>query len=334
MNIRSEDDVLDPDRYSVFDLRALVFEGGQPLSRPLALTLLGLKDYQDKAQDFSRILADDREDPRMRIVAAQVLGKLNTPEAELQLRRASSSTNPSVLRGVVGALSRTRSESALSVLEELTSRRDFLAPLASEMTEVTEILASRLRRPDEATRRSGTLGVLKVDPARATSIDTLSVPTQLVRRAIRDVTDAVPGLHLTERGAVLIRCQGNTMILLFSDWTEEDAFATLPAFRSEIGVVASLEELETASWQVRYHILTYPADPGLVSITVVMSNGRRVLAGVGKLQDRQIAFQLGTVADAREVAIELSGTYDDGAVRFRTARCDTRRRNAPEPLPG
>ena len=81
-------DVIDGARYSVEELRKAAFEGSGSLSRPLALALLRTRSYPEKVKDLERLLLDEHEVPRLRNLAAQLLGDTATPAAIRALERA------------------------------------------------------------------------------------------------------------------------------------------------------------------------------------------------------------------------------------------------------
>ena len=71
-------DMIDARAYSVDELRAAVFENRGGLSRPLALGLLARKNYAKKVADLQQILLDEKEQPRLRSIAASGLSRLGT----------------------------------------------------------------------------------------------------------------------------------------------------------------------------------------------------------------------------------------------------------------
>src|SRR5690606_40113032 len=95
---RTTDDAMGPDRHSLEELRAAALRGEGELSRPLALALLSRVDYARKVRDMSRLLMDDAETPRLRGMAATVLGQLGTRSAVNALQRALTVTDDVALR--------------------------------------------------------------------------------------------------------------------------------------------------------------------------------------------------------------------------------------------
>src|SRR4051794_8515322 len=95
-------DAIDPDRFSVDELREAALEeheGG--IARPLALMLLGRKDYPEKVQDLWSLLANREQPPRLRYTSARLLGELGTADAVSALERGLTVSDGLALRGVV-----------------------------------------------------------------------------------------------------------------------------------------------------------------------------------------------------------------------------------------
>jgi HEAT repeat protein len=116
-------DFIEADRYSVRDLRDGVFRGKGSLSRPLALSLLRSKEYPRKVQDLEHLLTDENEEPRIRNLAAQILGEMGTPKAIDALERGLGSKEELTLRGVIKGLTTAGRSDAVPALRRLARRK-------------------------------------------------------------------------------------------------------------------------------------------------------------------------------------------------------------------
>ena len=133
---------MDADGFSVAELRKMAFEDKGPLSRPLALALLGRKRYPRKTQDLERFVMDETETPRLRNMAALELGRLGTPAAVKALERGLSVKEDVSLRGVLEGISLTGVDRIHPEINRLKRRK---GPVGETARRTAALLSHRRR---------------------------------------------------------------------------------------------------------------------------------------------------------------------------------------------
>lgn len=329
MTRNTSGDVIGPERYSIDELRAAALKGEGELSRPLALALLGRVDYPEKVRDLRLLLMDDAEQPRLRSMAANVLGQMGTKPAVDALERALTIQDDVALRGVLHGLSLAGGPESARAIQKLSRRRGLVG-------EAVRGAGNLLRH------RLGQSGQAAVPPARTLRISTRSAEPILVKtagrkrldEAIRYVSAAVPSLRLTPVGAVTLECMGRDLTFIFDEEMAALGVVRLSYAKAEAGVVVAPNIVEGVGWEVKHHVLTEPRRDGTVAITVTSARGRPVYTGIARVRGERAEFTLRTADAPGLAAIDVRGTFENGRLRFEEARSEPRaRRKAPAPRP-
>jgi hypothetical protein len=323
----NRNDVLDADAYSVEELRRAVLDGIEPPSRPLALALLGRKDYPQKSTDMKRLLLDANEVPRYRSMAAQILGQMGTSEAVRVLRQAITVDDDVALRGVITGLETAGNEEARAALSTLGRRRGTVGRAARRSRAVLE-------------HRQGAPGVdldvpaerfLRVSSRTATAIDIAPMRGKQLTEAVEAARQAVPALAFASEGAVSLRCGGNTFVLVLEEQLAQGRAEPATSAKAQVGAVVRRRDLERKGWELAYHVLTRPRADGKIDLFVTAGVGRVVLAGTARPRQRKVEFRLQAVARPGAVAVDLAGAYEAGKLTFSRARSSVRRRPSSTP---
>jgi hypothetical protein len=99
----------------------------------------------------------------------------------------------------------------------------------------------------------------------------------------------------------------------------------------QLGVVA-VARREGSGWEPKHHILTEPAGEGRVTIAVLNTGGRPLLAGSGRLIGREVEFEVVSVERQGGTRVRVRGSYDGHSVRIEDADVELRARtSAPSP---
>jgi hypothetical protein len=328
MGDRRATDIMDSERFSVEELRATIFEEEGSLSRPLALSLLGRKTYPKKVDDLRRLLVNEEEVPRLRNMAAQLLGQVDSPDATRILEQGLGVTDDLALRGVIEALAKSRSEEARSSLEELSRRGGSVGEAAKG---VARLLGYRLGTPESDIVPLEALRLLRVDPAEAVPIELEAAPSEDAGVALEHVLRMAPALKLTTQGATIIRCEGRSLLYLFDEDLAAAGPARLGRTKAEIGVIAGPKEREGYGWEVKYDVLAAPREDGEIAIVLTTSRGRPIFAGTGRLIQERVEFEIRSIEGVGALPVEVRGTYDGRTLAFIEARSGTRRQSSPTP---
>ena len=318
----NRNDVLDGDAYSVDQLRRAVFDEVEPPSRPLALALLGRKDYPEKTADMKRLLLDKKEVSRLRGMAAQILGQMGTSEAVGVLRRAINVDDEVALRGVITGLQTAGNEEAQAALGTLARRRGTVGTAARRSRAVLEhrhgARGVELELPDEGS-------LLRVNTRTATPIDVAPARGKQLTEAVEAARRAVPALALASEGAVSLRCGDNTFVLVPEAQFAQGRADPATSGKAQVGVVVRRLERERKGWGLAYHVLTRRRADGRIEVFVTSGTGRLVLAGTARTRQSTVDFRLRAVARPGAFAVDLAGAYEEGKLTFSRARSSVRR---------
>lgn len=323
-------DIIDPEAYSVAELRTMVFRGRGVLSRPLALALLGRKSYPQKVRDLTRLLMDEDEQPRLRNLAGQLLGRAGTKTAAQALERGLAVKNDLALRGVLQGLSLAGNPDTAKALGRLKRRKGIVGQVAAR---TAGLLGYRFGQRGAELAPPEDAKLLRVNPKRAVPIEIAPARGAQVTAAIAGLAAATPGLKLVATGAKSMRCAGRRLLLLFDAATLGEGLSRFHTRKTLAGVVAERKELEGTGWEAKYHLLTEPQKDGSVRLLVATARGVPVCTGTARIKGEKATFALRSVDRPGAVALDLQGTFEDGRVAFTQARSDQRRRPSPQPAP-
>jgi hypothetical protein len=319
------DDRIDADAYSVEELQEVVFDGGGRLSRPLALALLGRKDYPGKVRDLERVLTNEQETPRLRAMAAHALGETGGRPALRALERGLGTQDGVTLRGVAKALAATGTRRHVRVLEGLAERS---GPVGRDAERALAVLTKRVGARGRAAGREEN-GRLRVEPTE----ERAPVEVEAPRR--RDVTQAIAGIRgrrLARASAVAFRCQGRELMFLFDEESLERGVG-LVARQGEVGVVAERRQLEAVGWEERYRVLVEPGTRGAFELVVATHDGRSVLRGRGEVRGNEAVYELDATDEPGALPIHVRGRFDGRRVTVEEGVSALRRRPSPAPMP-
>ena len=321
------DDMLDAAAYSVAELKAMLFKGKGPLTRPLALALLGRKAYPQKVRDLERLLMDEDEMPRLRAMAGQLLGQSGKPAAARALERGLAVKDELALRGVLQGLELAGGKTVPKSLRHLSRRNGLVGRLAAR----TAALLSHRLGLQGATSASPRAATLRVDPKRATAIVMQPVRGRRVTEALRKLAGGAPALRLSGAGAMTLNCVDHSYLFLFQEDVLQGSLDRLTTRKALAAVVAEREELEGEHWAVRYQLLTEPLSPGAIRLRLITGRGTPVFTGIAKVKGERATFTLRALDRPGGVAIDIRGWYEAGRLGIDHARFDTKRQRALKP---
>ena len=310
-------DMIDARAYSVDDLRAAVFEGRGDLSRPLALGLLSRKEYPKKVADLQQILVDEKEQPRLRAMAAQGLGEVSTAASQRALEAGIKSKEPLTQRASAKALAQVGTEKHLSALRSLAKSP---GPVGRDAALAVESLTRRVKPPKRA----------RGDLVEPMAVSATGKPARIKVEAAKagDVAAAIkamPGRKLARRGAVAMTCQGRRMVFAFDEAPLKRGTKMIET-GGEIGLVAEPPGVESTVWSPRYRVHVEPEGRGAFRIVVTTHDGKPVLAGRGTQEEGKATFAIGAADAPGALPVELRGSFDGKSVSFDVARSALRRR--------
>jgi hypothetical protein len=327
MSDRTSTDLIDGSRYSVDELRRAVLEGSGSLSRQMALALLRTKDYPEKTKDLERLLLDEREVPRLRNLAAQLLGDMATPAAIRALERGAEAQDELALRGVVSGLARANARAADSLLRKMVDRGGLVGELAARArgrVAKDEVSATKNLTPEGADekRKFKTLW---------STIRVKAAPASERKAALTVRSQAATNQPLATQGNALLECEGPPWMFVPSKDLVADPGILLKGPRP-VGVLFRQMVDEVVGWRPRYDITTERLDDKTFSIAVVTTGSARpFLVGTGSLEGKRASFVVQSAPKVRGFQIQIRGTYDGRRLLFEDARVARQRWPARHP---
>jgi hypothetical protein len=315
-------DMIEAGAYSVDELREAVFEGRGRVARPLALALLARKDYREKVADLQRILSDEKEQPRLRALAASGLGEVSTPASVRALERGLQSQESVTMRASAKALANVGSRKHVEMLQGLARNP---GPVGRDAERALMVLSERLK-----------VGGPKRGDVRTLPVQATGKPTRIRIEAPQagDVANAVkslPSRKLARRAAVSMKCQGRQFVFVF----DESALGQgVDMFKrgGEIGIVAEPPGVEGVKWSPRYRVAVEPQDGAEFRVFVTTQDGRTMFVGRGTAEGREATFELAAADIPGALPVEIRGRFDGQKVTFDQARSAVRRRPSQNPM--
>jgi hypothetical protein len=306
-------DFVEADQYQLDELRAAAFGESTSLSRQLAVALLGRKEYPNKVDDLERLLANEDEEPRLRIMAATELGRMGTPPAVERLSAALEVREPRVLQSVVDAAAATGDPEALRRVRTLRRRtQESLAGAADWGAQLLALKSGGRSRPLPAPPKRSLMSVneKRAEPAKVRKLDDAAA-----ERVIADVSAGLLKLDLSTRSALRARCGPRDLALLFTRPFLEDVPAALRG-RTIALAVTELDHVEYESWEVRYLVVAQPT-AGEIELHALSVSGELAFFGQATLRDDgSVEFSMQSVDRPDAVPAVLAGTFADGRLRI------------------
>lgn len=322
-----EGDLIDADRYAIDELRAAAFGKSETMSRQLAVSLLGRKEYPDKVKDFAGLLQNDDEEPRLRIMAATELGRIRTEPAMRKLKDALEVKEPRVLQSVVEAAAAAGDIEAMDRIRTLRRRsQESLAKTAEWGAELLALLSEgRSQRLPKPERRR----LMTVDRKRAESANVRTMQGSAAAGVVEEVSTGPLNLDLTTEAAARVNCGQRVLGLLFTRSFLADMSASLQR-KSVAMAVAERDTVETETWELRYFVVTQPGDED-VEIHVLTQRGELAFFGHASEREGRVGFSIQTVDRPGAVPAVVEGSFDGSRIsvdRF-VSELTGRRRTSP-----
>lgn len=318
----SSGDRIDASAYSVDELREAVFGGRGRVARPLALALLSLKEYPTKVADLQKILVDEREQPRLRALAASGLGQIPSPASQRALERGLESNESVTLRAVAKALAEVGGKKHVGALQALAKNP---GPVGRDARQAVSVLTERLKLSPPKGRSD-----LETMPVQATGKPTKIKVATPKPGEVANALKAFPTRKLARRGAVSMSCQGRQLVFVFDDASLRQG-AGMFKRGGEVGIVAEPPGVEGIEWSPRYRVVVEPGARGTFRVLVTTQNGRPVLAGQGKQEGEGATFELAAADAPGALPVEIRGRFEGGKLAIDQARSALRRRPSGTP---
>lgn len=312
-NQNVDEDLVTADRYELDELRAAAFGESSTLSRQLAVALLGRKQYPGKADDMGRLLTNEDEESRLRIMAAAELGKMGTPAAMATLSAALDVAEPRVLQSVVEATAAAGDAEAIPRLRTLRRRKQ--EPLAEAAAWGSQLLALRMGERSQSLPQPPARKLMRVDPKRAEAVAVRRLDDDALETISVEVSRGPLKLDLSTSSGSRARCGDRDFALLFTSAFLEDPQGALKRKTIVMGV-AELHHVEHRSWDLRYLVVAQP-NPDEIQLHVLTQGGELAFYGHARIeQEGSVAFSIRAVDRPGAVPAVIEGSFVGDGLRI------------------
>lgn len=309
-------DFIDAEKYGVDELREAAFGRSETLSRPLALMLLGRKNYPQKVADLARLLSDEQEESRLRKMAAVELGRIGTPQAIERLETALHVKDSLVRQTVTEALAGSGREQAHAAVRRLRPGKQ--AALAETRQWANQLMSVRLGARGGDILAPPQRKWLRVDDKRAVPVRVRPGRPGDVAEAVRDLSAGPLKVTLSQEHAVQAQCGDRQFLFLFEREFLQQPPEQLLRKKAAPAVVAEKHTLEGEGWEARYLVITQPVKhENQTRVLLTSSSGTVAMVGTVGLDDQgRLAFRVQTADQPGAVPVEVEGLYESRELRF------------------
>lgn len=291
-----------------------VVRGTSEASEPTEALRELLRRRTGRTPLLAEVVADRKRPAEMRAIAAVALGRQAAPAAKDALIAAVRDKDPLVLRRVAEALGKVGDEQTLAVLETLEPPR---GPAKRSVDFAKTLLAYRLGLDEHRLTRPPAKNELDVQRRRAQRLEASTPKRQALERIMADAAQELPGIAVTEQGALRFACGGHEfVVLLTKQLVRQDDVDALGRRPAVVGAV-----LERSPVEDRYFLSEYLfSDPGgrgsSGRLYGVRPNG--AMAHVGEMKPEAGAtFELRALDTRYSPPIAIEGAYDPAKKQLR-----------------
>ena len=293
-------------KVKVEKLRNVLEGNDKSIPRTKVISMLHLTNFPNKEEILGSLLENQNESNGYRHLAISTLGKIDTERAREVLIKNLNISDQRLIASIVLALSRYGDKSSLDAIigvrQKLTdfarSQAEFAASLISYRLGIAENELPRHSEGDFQGLQPNSKQIAVKKPSQS-ELDL----------CFRSIGEKPFGIRPTEKGSVQLTGDKETFIVLLNhEFASAEMIKTLFERKAILGIV-SQKNLETQKYFVSYLILTSPRDQGSeISIWVVRSHGKIVLAGNAKPKDGVINFQIRSISQAGAQPIAIEGS--------------------------
>jgi hypothetical protein len=302
--------------------------------RARAMVELGRSDAPSRVRDLEAILREEAAPPRLRHLAALLLGQIDSDSARRALRTALEAGGPRRLIGTVAQSlgrigDRVAFEAQVKASQLLTG-----VPLAQARFAL-QLIAHRHDHLDRPGPPQEEPELVPLPGEGACNFELRPANPIEAQLALRSLASEPFGVELDEPTAHVIRCERSHSVLFLNRH-----IAAVPDVRyllvskSFAGLVARRSEA-TGLYSTSLIVLTTPnADGNGMGVSVYQPNGTLVLAGGAALLGEGLAFALRSVMRRGAFAAHVEGSLERGAISLTVARTGCSLRDVGRPAAG
>jgi HEAT repeats len=309
------------EKLTAADLRKLAAIAGGKVAgatfgeRVKAAGALGARGGAADRQMLRALVADAREEPRVRTAAAAALGERGSRDAEAGLLACLDVEDPIVLAQVVKSLGHIGAGPSLQALQKMGYHR---ARLVNQQRDLAMMLIAYRSRVD-----------LEGDPIpfKATVRRAAGAYDRLLKTSVRQISGKtvsdVLERHRTRRYALELSAEhafeiamgsGRLVLLLTRKVTRKALLGVVFERRVILGLGVELHR-ETGTYATRFIMFARPEGPGAARLMGVRADGQPTLAGDLARMPDGLSFVLSDVERPGTAPMRIEGTLSARGVR-------------------
>lgn len=310
--------ISDSNDISLKQLREVVAGRDCGFSRTRAMALLLESDFPNKHRDYEQVLANEKDPPEMRHLAALYLGMTNTPASLEILVKSTKITDEFVLAGVMKALGRIGDESALEAVVQV--QRKVNGEVGSQASFAASLIAYRLGLDGYALPAPTEVNYVEPPVCEARPVEISIADGIDAEICLRSLARLPLGIEFAEYPMHQIRCGRNIwMLLLNRDVTGRDGIETTKARKTFLGVVARRNH-STGLYSASFVILMSPSKQATaLDLLVCRLEGNIAFGGKVRTEGAGATFLIRSVSGPRGFGIQLEGSFKAGRLEMKTA---------------
>lgn len=266
-----------------------------------------LRRRPERTPLLAEVVRDRKRPPETRATAAVALGRQTAPAARAALVAALRDQDPLVLRRAAESLGKIGDREALAALERVDAPR---GPTRRSVDFAKTLISYRLGLDEHRLKRPPAREELQVERRRAQRLQARKPARGALERAMAGAAEELPGVPLTEEGALRFACGDHEFVVLLArDLTQRRDVAPLRTRSAVVGAVLERSPVEDRYFLSEY-VLTDPWGRGSsIRLFGVRPNG--AVAHVGEVDaEAEATFTLRALDTRYSPPVSLEGSFD------------------------
>ena len=301
------------------------------LGRSAALKELLQRKASVGRRIVDEVLADPSAPLELRTTAARALGRIADRGAEKTLLAGLKARQPALVARVAESLGRIGGPAAFAALGHVKVKTGTAE--ARTIRFARSLIAYRHGIDEARLRRPPAGRLLEVDKRRTAQLAFETVSSNTFRAAEGYLEHELPGIPVSKRGSLRLRCRQEHLWLVFGAEVEGAAATARVATGPAVVAVLLKESQCPDSWYVYEYFLSHPRANDKADLFGVRPTGEISHVGEIDLDGVDAAVRVRTVNSPRQPAIRLEAEYSgrDGLLTVKEAAVATRRVDDQKP---
>ena len=313
-------------------LRDVVMGKDKTFPRVHAMNLWFDSDFPNKHRDLEAILDNAAEPPRIRYVAAELIGRIDSAASRAILLKSLADKDPSVLEAVITALGYTGGRAELEAIRRIRAAASGVVARRAAMSCV--IISYRLGLEGDDLKPSPESDFIPLLAGAARPIQIEPADPEDAAACLRNLRWQPLAIEYDERAVHTIRCgKIVSRLLLNREFSIGHQFSKLAERKALLGVLAGRNDSTRVDF-LSALMFSAPSQPrGTIDLFILKNSGTRVFSGRGTIENDAINFQLRAVTRPGGFAATIPGELQAGGrMKFTeaTGSLFVQERRAPE----